>query len=1220
MDSRHFTPSLGKRLRAALLGTAATVFISMPAVANVDIANAPLFVQPRVTPAVILAVDDSGSMDSEILMTSNDGAAWWNTNRDSFVGLNQSDNPEPGVVNFNLAGGANATWKKFVYLFPNGTGLQQGRRAYADSTHDHYAVPPIGEYAFMRSNEFNFSYFDPAEDYQPWPDLGGFTFADADPDSAPTDPVLGSEVFDLRSQRERHGNNFVFQMYPGMTLPAGTRFRDWADDTWKEALTDIPITEARRVAISYFPATFYLRTTTPLPDGFGYVSNRGNVGGVLGSGAIIDGQTPDGSPMVRYEIRPENFVSTSDYEAAIQNFANWFTYYRKRHLAARGAIGVAYADIDDFRIGTYRINAIPGTASNLPIRDLGNAAERDAFFQQIYTQIGRGGTPNRQAVNHMRAQFARTDANAPIQLECQMNFGVLFTDGYANTFNAGVGNRDGDMGPPFADSVSNTMADIAAALYLDNPRPDLPAGRVPVPDACNAASPHPSLDCNRDLHVNLFGVTMGTPGTIFNVDMAATADPYTNPPTWPTSFPQRNPAHVDDLWHATLNSRGTLLDVSIPSELGVRFRQIMEELRQRVETSGTSAATSSAVLQTDTLLYAASFRSSDWSGTLTAREVNTDGSAGALVWNAETLLGSRSPADRTLLTRRSDTGAMVALEFSNLAVAQRDALDKNTADVADGRGTDRVNWLRGEEGLPGLRDRSATGTPRLIGDIVSSNPQYAGKTNFGYQLLPGAEGVSYGAFRASATYVNRPDVIYVAANSGFLHAFNAESGEEMFAYIPSELLLPEPGRDHAVVSRLMEPEPSYRYLNDGTPTIRDAYLSGQWRTVLVGTMGAGGRTVYALDVTDPENPDLLWEFVHPELGYRVSQPSIARLRDGSWAAIFGNGYNSASHQSSVFVVDLENGNLIQRLETGEGSGAIPNGMGSVAVTDFPFSDLQAARLYAGDLLGNIWVFDVSSPISSDWTTAAAIRRLYTATDSGGAPQPVTARPALALLPGSASTVVVSFGTGSYFRNIDGMVGGAQTQTLYGIFDTGATVAGRSALLEQTIVEQRSESFTTPAGSEPYDLRVVSDNLIDLSIHSGWYLDLEYGGSNQGERVISQGTFPSGRTAERIRFTTLIPDNDPCGSGRRGYLMDVDLFTGGRFDAPVFDLTGDGLLDDDDLLDGLPPSGIAFGTGELPTTIRRRGTNLEGIYTGEGENIDGRTGDILEGRQSWRQLQ
>ena len=160
---------------------------------------------------------------------------------------------------------------------------------------------------------------------------------------------------------------------------------------------------------------------------------------------------------------------------------------------------------------------------------------------------------------------------------------------------------------------------------------------------------------------------------------------------------------------------------------------------------------------------------------------------------------------------------------------------------------------------------------------------------------------------------------------------------------------------------------------------------------------------------------------------------------------------------------------------------------------------------------------------------------------------------------------------------------------------------------------------TPEGPRDFDLRIITEETIDLAVHRGWYIDLIYGGDNEAERVISAGTFPSGRTAERIRFTTLIPDNDPCGTGRRGYLMDIDLFTGGRFDVPVFDLTGDGVIDDADLLGGLPPSGVGFGSGELPTTIRRRDVNLEGIYTGEGENIDGLTGDVVEGRQSWRQL-
>ena len=165
--------------------------------ADIDIATAPLFVMPPVIPALMLAIDDSGSMDSEVLMRTNDGALWWNTKNRSFTGLDMNDRSEAGVINFNRTGGANNDWKKFVYLFPNGTGLTSGRRAYGDSTHDHFAVPPFASFAFSRSPEYNLAYFDPARLYVPWPSQGGYTFADADPAAARTDPTRGSETYNL---------------------------------------------------------------------------------------------------------------------------------------------------------------------------------------------------------------------------------------------------------------------------------------------------------------------------------------------------------------------------------------------------------------------------------------------------------------------------------------------------------------------------------------------------------------------------------------------------------------------------------------------------------------------------------------------------------------------------------------------------------------------------------------------------------------------------------------------------------------------------------------------------------------------------------------------------------------------------------------------------------------------------------------------------------------
>ncbi|MCG5517019.1 MULTISPECIES: pilus assembly protein [unclassified Ectothiorhodospira] len=1185
-------------LKYSLLSFLLVIFAggASPVQAGTVIADTPLFLVPEVKPALVLAVDNSGSMDSEILARTNDGAMWWNTNRNSFTGLDVNDQVEPGRLNFNRAGGASSTWKKFVYLFPNGTGLTSGRRAYGDSSNDHFAVPPIGSFAYARSPNHNASYFNPNNTYEPWPSLGNYTFLDSSPSEAATDPTRGSETFDLTRTQEQHGNNYVFKMYEGMTIPAGTRYRDWNANQWIEAANDVTVDQGRNVAISFFPATFFLPVDQPLPDDFGYLPDKGNVDGDLGQDAVVDGSAPDGGQMVRYEIKPENFVDNASYDAAIQNFANWFTYYRKRHIATRGAIGEAFEDIDNLRVGAYLINNRPNPATNLLIRDLSVGTDRAEFFAEIYHDfIGTGGTPNREAVNHMRTQFARTDTNAPVQLECQMNFGLLFTDGYANTWTgAGVNNKDGNMGDPFADTVSNTMADIAMALYLDNPRPDLPEGRVPVPVGCSAADPHPSLDCNTDLHVNLFGLTMGSLGTIFKVDEEATNDPFSHTPNWPTSFTNRNPVHVDDLWHATINSRGLLVDVEVPSELGERFAEILNAIAARIESSATSAAASSAVLQTDTLLYTAGFRSSDWSGALTAREVRSDGTLSDLscltCWDAEEKLATRT-APRKIFTRQADgsgTGSGVALAWDDLHASQQAAMDQNLSNVDDGRGADRLNWLIGNE-VAGMRSRSETGTIRLLGDIVHSDPQF------------------------------KNDVLYLGANDGMLHAFDSITGEELFAYIPSELLRAESGQTHAPINRLMDPDYNHRYFVDGTPALADVSIAGSPRTVLVGTMGAGGRTVFALDVTNPESfsaSNILWEFSHPELGYRASRPAIVRLSDDTWAAVFGNGYDSSMQRAQLFVVNLETGALIQTIDTEIGSASAPNGLAEPFVTDWPDRDLRANRAYAGDLEGNLWVFDLSSTNPSDWAEPSRRRVLIQATD-GTKPQPITSRPHGARIVDDPGRAMIVFGTGSYFRGGDN--GDNQVQSLYGVFDEEpppSLAADRANdLLQQEIVSQTTDNGKT--------VRVLSDNPINPTTHRGWYIDLDM---EAGERVIT-GPRVIGRSPQRARFSTLVPDEDPCGSGRRGFFLDFNILTGGRTLESVIDLDGDEVIDNDDRVSGEVVSGIEFGQGERIITIDLPPNPASAVpgevdqfaITGEGDIAGVAGDDWVTGRQFWQQL-
>ena len=431
-----------------------------------------------------------------------------------------------------------------------------------------------------------------------------------------------------------------------------------------------------------------------------------------------------------------------------------------------------------------------------------------------------------------------------------------------------------------------------------------------------------------------------------------------------------NPAKIDDLLHFGLNSRGGFFSAADPDAFADALGDVLEDIVERVEESATSAATSAAVLQTDTLLFSASFRSEDWTGDLVALPIDAaDGSVGSAVWSAETVLAGTAPGSRKLLTHTGTAGAL--LDYADLSSAQQSALDRDAQGNNDGLGADRIAWLRGNE-ISGLRSRSGSGSLRLLGDIINGSPQFVSDSSEGYQLLRAA--FAPGAYNLHVRSKNaRPELLLVASNGGMLHAFDAEDGSELFAYVPGEVLEPVPGEVFAPLSQLTEPQYKHRYLVDGTPTVSDALVdtpSGkEWKTVAVGSMGVGGRSIFALDISDPENmttDEVLWEFSDPDLGYGVSNVQIVPMENDKFAAVFGNGYNSASNKAMLFVVDISDGSLIAKIDTAVGSSGNPNGLATPLVSDWPDSDLIGQFVYAGDLQGNLWRFDVSDPDPTKW--------------------------------------------------------------------------------------------------------------------------------------------------------------------------------------------------------------------------------------------------------------
>ncbi|ATH77405.1 hypothetical protein CLM76_07295 [Vreelandella venusta] len=588
------------------------------------------------------------------------------------------------------------------------------------------------------------------------------------------------------------------------------------------------------------------------------------------------------------------------------------------------------------------------------------------------------------------------------------------------------------------------------------------------------------------------------------------------------------------------------------------LNQVMQQVLGSIiaaSQSNTSAAVNSDEfgVEDGNLLYTAGFRSEDWSGRLAAFAVQADGSRSSR-WNAETQLAQQAGNRRLLTTRRlengSRAGALLSAETSGLTSAE-------------------VRWLQGEN-VQGLRTRQS-----LLGDIINANPV----------LLQGAG--------------SRPPLLMVAANDGMLHGFHANTGQELFAYLPSELTQGEA----PPIRSLTRTDYNHRYFVDGTPAVRDVNISGGPSAVAVGTMGAGGRTVFALDVSNPANMganSVLWEFRHPELGTGVSQPTITQLTDGTWAAIFGNGYNSVGYQASLFVVNLTTGRLIAHLKTNTGSEAAPNGLATPTVTAWP--SYNGARFaYAGDLAGNMWRFPL--------TAGSSVNRLY----QGSASQPITSAPAVTLSSGSPDTLMVMFGTGSYFRSGD--IGNNATQQFLGIQDRvgRTTTYGTSDLLTQRI--------SGNASRDGFNLR-ASTNLAPSSNQRGWRIELP-----AGERVIAAPSISSS-LPRRVRFSTLLPDeSDPCGGGREGFFMSLLADTGGSGGMTTFDFNGDGQPDSDATINGDAITGLQAGTGE-----RLVGVNdgqVERLFVGnpddpsaspngDGSITIGFNADHL-GRRAWRQL-
>ena len=905
-----------------------------------------------------------------------------------------------------------------------------------------------------------------------------------------------------------------------------------------------------------------------------------------------------------------------------ENFANWYSYYRKRVYVTKTAATLAFERFNsNIRVGYQRINNTTLTGVQAF-----SGTRRSNFFDWLHDLPANGGTPLLMALDKVGAYFETTAPyrddpadGTSVERSCRQNFHIMMTDGEWNSGSpSGFGNVDNstqtipanDYGittysprAPYRDGNSTYLGDIAFNYWFKDLRP-FAENNVPV----NVSDLSTDIDGDGDTdnsdifwnpgndpanwqHMVNFMIGLGVSGERdFPDDYDDLLDGTLG---WPSAGDGNDPAKIDDLWHASINSRGEYLSAQNPEQLVSAFTDVINSVLDRTGSFAT-AALNSGTISSDTALFFARFTTNDWTGNLIAQPISDGTNCGPIAlgnicpsaWDAACgltggfcpELGKRvdktTPNNRAIITRDDDDNP-VPFRWGSLKSggAQRASLNQS-----DSLGSKRLNYLRGARGQEVAKGRGGIFRNRksVLGDIISSIPTYVGPPGrFYFSSTDFPEGASYATFKN--TYKNRDPMVYVGSNNAMLHGFRAENGREKIAYVPSTLF--------SDIWELTRSDYSHRNYVDGPITENDVYYNNAWHSLLVSGLGTGGQGYFALDITDPASFSeanaasiARWEFTDSDdadLGYSFSKPSLVRMANGKWGVIVGNGLNSTESDGNasstgnavIFILDAQTGAVIKKLDTKQGSAddpeglSRPNGIIGTSVVD-ENGDFIADRLYAGDLFGNIWAFDLSDSNSGQWASDYGSSRnpqpLFSAEVSGVA-QPITSDLKVKNHP-TSDGFLIYFGTGKYLGKSD--LTDTSQQTFYAIWDrmgNNSNGFSRARLLEQTVTAHSTASTDLRA-------RVVSKNPIlwddgsnpvESTEKLGWYIDLP----ESGERVHQAPTLRDGR----VIFITVTPASDPCAGEGTSWLMEVNALNGGRLDESVFDFNKDRVFNDADMI-------------------------------------------------------
>ncbi len=730
--------------------------------------------------------------------------------------------------------------------------------------------------------------------------------------------------------------------------------------------------------------------------------------------------------------------------------------------------------------------------------------------------------------------------------------------------------------------ATGSLADVAAYYYLTDLRAPGSIGAlgfdVGTENNVPSGGTGPEDDSARHQHMTTFTMGLGLSGTLnyrpnYKTGAGDFAALRSGALNWPAPTAD-SPTALDDLWHAAVNGKGQFFSASDPDAVVDGLAAALAGVNARVASAAAAATSNLEPVAGDNFAYTASYKTVEWIGDIEAKEINlvTGAVSTTPVWSARAKLDQRTGAacdNRTIRLFRGGatnnltnftwntqacdvslnptgtaTTGLNASEQAFFGATQVAALN-HFSDMTDGSGgtvnqrslaagANMVNFLRGQRGREGfdantqLLYRTRTG---VLGDIVNAQPvfvrsPFASYTDAGYEAFKTAN-------------ASRTPMVYVAANDGMLHAFYAGAdtadplgGEERWAFIPT-MVLPNlfrlADRDYGALRR---------FYVDGTPAVGDIYdsVAGQWKTILVGGLNAGGRGYYALDITDPGNPKGLWEFKHTptcatipvgqtsdcHLGLSFGNPQISKLADGRWVVFVTSGYNNVNSPAQtgdgvgyLYVLDAVTGAIIYKISNGTGNATTPSGLGKINafVLDTSVNN-RAERVYGVDLRGNVWRFEINATQSAT--------RVVTLVDSIGNPQPITTKPELAEF-GSPPTPYIFVATGRYLGTTD--VGNTQTQTVWGIKDSGSyPIANPRATFSRL-------TTTNNAGNLTRSITCASNCVTN----GGWFTDLP----DSGERVNVDMKLQLGT----LTVASNVPQNNACNIGGYSWLNFFDARNG-----------------------------------------------------------------------------